>query len=211
MVLTVEHRTVSDVHRTVSSAPGRAPSKLLTLGFFHGTLCYNSPDCPVCTRHIRWANRAMVTWRSTVDCVYSKSAQCRSQMSGCKVRTHRTCPVCHRTVRCNYRTKDFNGQPLLTPTGRWHGTHRTVRCAIDSNSENSGWGYKYPQPLSFKPSKFSELHIHCKSKGKHCKDTIKAFNPLQAPKSTLLLRDLWEDHLCSFVAWIAFSFSFLFL
>jgi hypothetical protein len=47
-----------------------------------------------------------------------------------------------------------------------------------------------PQPPPFKSSKFSELHIHCKSKGKHSKDTIKVFNPLQAPKSTLLLRDL---------------------
>jgi hypothetical protein len=53
--------------------------------------------------------------------------------------------------------------------------------------------------------------IQYKRKGKHSKDTIQAFNPLQAPKSTQLLRDLREDHLCSFVAlvaWIAFSFSF---
>jgi hypothetical protein len=46
MVLPVAHRTVSD-------APGRAPSKLLTLGFFHGTLHYDLPDCPVCIRHVR--------------------------------------------------------------------------------------------------------------------------------------------------------------
>jgi hypothetical protein len=46
------------------------------------------------------------------------------------------------------------------------------------------------QPAPFKSSKFSELHIHCKSKGKHSKDTIKTFNPLQAPKSILLLRGL---------------------
>jgi hypothetical protein len=96
--------------------------------------------------------------------------------------------------------------------------HCLVRCTtglsgmpIDSNGWNSGWGYKYPQPPSFKPSKFSELHIQYKSKGKHSKDTIKAFNSLQAPKSTQLLRDLREHHLCSFVAfvtWIAFSFLF---
>jgi hypothetical protein len=46
------------------------------------------------------------------------------------------------------------------------------------------------QPPPFKPSKFFELHIHCKSKGKHSKGTIKALKPLQAPKSTLLRRDL---------------------
>jgi hypothetical protein len=34
-------------HRALSGAPCRAPSELLTLGFFQGTLCYNSPDCPV--------------------------------------------------------------------------------------------------------------------------------------------------------------------
>jgi hypothetical protein len=95
-----------------------------------------------------------------------------------------------------------------------------VRCTIglsgvpiDSNSWNSGCGYKYPQPPLFKPSKPPTLLIQYKSKGKHSKDTIKAFNPLQAPKSTQLLRDLREDHLCSFVAlvaWIAFSFPFLF-
>jgi hypothetical protein len=70
-----------------------------------------------------------------------------------------------------------------------------------------------PQPPPFKPSKPPALLIQYKSKGKHSKDTIKACNPLQAPKSTQLLRYLREDHLCSFVAlvaWIAFSFSFLF-
>jgi hypothetical protein len=95
-----------------------------------------------------------------------------------------------------------------------------VRCTtelsdvpIDSNDWNSGWGYKYPQPPPFKPSKPPTLLIQYKSKGKHSIDTIKAFNPLQAPESTQLLRDLRGDHLCSFVAlvaWIAFSLSFLF-
>jgi hypothetical protein len=71
-----------------------------------------------------------------------------------------------------------------------------------------------PQPPPFKRSKPPTLIIQYKSKGKHSKDIIKAFNPLQAPKSTQLLRDLREDHLCSFVAlvaWIDFSFSFLFI
>jgi hypothetical protein len=96
-----------------------------------------------------------------------------------------------------------------------------VRCStglssvpINSNAWNSGWGYKYPQPPLFRLSKPPTLLIQYKSKGKHSKETIKAFNPLQAPKSIQLLRDLREDHVCSFVAlvaWIAFSFSFLFL
>jgi hypothetical protein len=68
-----------------------------------------------------------------------------------------------------------------------------------------------PETPLFKPSKPPTLLIQYKSKGKHSKDTIKAFNPLQATKSTQLLRDLREYHLCSFVplvAWIAFSFPF---
>jgi hypothetical protein len=40
-------------HRTLSGALGRAPLKQATLGFFHGTLPYNSPGCPVCTGHVR--------------------------------------------------------------------------------------------------------------------------------------------------------------
>jgi hypothetical protein len=51
--LPVARRTVSGVHRIVSDAPGRAPLELLTLGFFQGTLRYNSSDCPVCTGHVR--------------------------------------------------------------------------------------------------------------------------------------------------------------
>jgi hypothetical protein len=102
------------------------------------------------------------------------------------------------------RSTALNTNGLLT----WHTPDNEqchVRCTtglsgvpIDSNGWNSGWGYKYPQPPPFKPSKPPILLIQYKSKGKHSKDTIKAFNPLQAPKSTQLLRDLREDHLCFF-------------
>jgi hypothetical protein len=54
-VLAMAHRTVSGVHRTVSGAPGRAPLESATLGFLWGVLRYNSPDCPVCTGHVRCA------------------------------------------------------------------------------------------------------------------------------------------------------------
>jgi hypothetical protein len=69
---------------------------------------------------------------------------------------------------------------------------------IDNNGWNSGWSYIYPQPPPFKQYKPPTLIIQYKSKGKHLKDTIKAFNPLQAPKSTQSLRDLREDNLCFF-------------
>jgi hypothetical protein len=40
---------------------------------------------------------------------------CRSQSR--EVRAHWTCPVWHRTVRCNYKTKGSNGRLLQTPMG----------------------------------------------------------------------------------------------
>jgi hypothetical protein len=47
--------------RIVSSAPGLRVSEQATLGFLPGALRYNSPDCPVCTRYVRWARGATVT------------------------------------------------------------------------------------------------------------------------------------------------------
>jgi hypothetical protein len=114
----------------VSGAPGRAALKPATLGFLQGTLRYNSLDCLMCTGLVRWANRATVTWRqrstATVNSVQLKSEQ-RSQstpdISGV-----------HQTVRCNYRTNNFNSQLLQTPTTRADVAHTgqwtvIVRCA----------------------------------------------------------------------------------
>jgi hypothetical protein len=89
---------------------GRAPPELATLGFIRVPLRYNAPDMSGEPTEQR-------SNASTVDCVNSKNvhnAEVRSQSYD--IRTHRTCPVCHRTIRCSKRTKDFNGQPLETPT-----------------------------------------------------------------------------------------------
>jgi hypothetical protein len=56
------------VHRTVSGAPAEAASKPATLGFLPGVLHYNSPDCPVCHRTVRWASGATSPYAPTVDC-----------------------------------------------------------------------------------------------------------------------------------------------
>jgi hypothetical protein len=212
------------VHRTVSGAPGQAPNEQATLGFSQGALHYNSSDCPMCTRHVRWANGATVTYangrlpkvnsceRARQRLEHTGHVWCGTGLFGaaigqrvpmvnrskpqrvCWRGTHRTVnstyPVHHRTVRCAHR----------------HQTQPTARKWLETINT--------PQPSPSMASKYSEYHIHFKSKGNHSKDTTKAFNPLQAPKSTLLLRDLWEDHLCSFVAlvaWTAFSFSILVL
>jgi hypothetical protein len=92
-------------------------------------------------------------------------------------------------VRC---TTGLSSVPSIATT-------RIVVGAINTPNHHHS---SYPSLLHFS--------FNTRAKGKHSKDTIKAFNPPQAPKSTQFLRDLREDHLCSFVAWIIFSFSFLF-
>jgi hypothetical protein len=44
---------------------------------------------------------------------------------------------------------------------------------IDNNDWISGWGYKYPQPPPFNPSKLSPLHIQYKRKSIHSKTQSK--------------------------------------
>jgi hypothetical protein len=60
----VLEKVLQVAHRTVSDALGQAPSELLTLRFFRDALRYNSPNCPVCTRHVRCANSATVNCKS---------------------------------------------------------------------------------------------------------------------------------------------------
>jgi hypothetical protein len=66
-------------HRTLSGAQANSHHELAALGFFPESLRYNSPECPVCTEHVRQANGATVNcaqWSTAVN-----SAQCRSQKS----------------------------------------------------------------------------------------------------------------------------------
>jgi hypothetical protein len=96
-------------------------------------------------------------------------------------------------------------------TGQWT---VPVRCAtklsdvpIDSKLSKRLWSYwrmeaiNILQPPPSMASKFSELHIHCKSKVKTLQDTFKVFNPLQAPKinssAWRLVRGLFVLFCCS--------------
>jgi hypothetical protein len=119
------------------------------------------PDCPV-------RQRSNGQLRPMVDCADYRAVyntKVRSQSAKSK---HTGLSVCHRTVRCCKRTKDFNGQQLQTQR-TWHSPDSewcSVRCTtglssvpIDSNGWNSGWGYKYPQPPPFKPSKHCNFLI----------------------------------------------------
>jgi hypothetical protein len=102
-------------HRTVFGAPGRAPLEHLTLGNFPGVLHYNSPNCPVCTGHVRWANGATVTMSQRSS---SKSEQCTAEVRA--VKSEHT-----GHVRCSTRLSGAavpTVKSLQTPTGvlTWH-------------------------------------------------------------------------------------------
>ena len=49
---------LSGVHRTVSGAPRGHQLKLFALGNSRKPARYNSPDCPVCTGHVRCSKEA---------------------------------------------------------------------------------------------------------------------------------------------------------
>jgi hypothetical protein len=97
---------------------------------FSESLRYNSLDCPVCTGpdSVWWVNGTTVNYAPTVDCCAKWTVQ-RSE-----VRTANQdapdCPVYHRTIRCRKRTKDFNGQPLQTPTVCWRDRRRTMNSVM---------------------------------------------------------------------------------
>jgi Ca2+-dependent lipid-binding protein len=89
----------------------------------------------------------------------------------------------------------------------------TVWCAHRQQAEPTArkWlgAINTPQPPHSWASKFSELLIQYKSKVNHSKTYSKHSIHSKFPKSTLVLRDLREDHLCSFallLLGLAFSF-----
>jgi hypothetical protein len=88
---------------------------------FKGALLYNSPDCPVCHRTVRWASGA--TTICTNGRLWQKeqcsTVPCRSQSS--EVREALDYPVWHQTVRCRKRTKPPTVDQLQTLTVGWRG------------------------------------------------------------------------------------------
>jgi hypothetical protein len=106
---------------------------------------------------VRWANGTTVTWRQS-SCAKSKqwwTVRGRAQSRG--VRAHRTCPMWHQIVRCNYRTKAPTVVRSKPQRACWRGTHRTVIstcpvCPSPADSANDYevvGGYKYPPTTSF--------------------------------------------------------------
>jgi hypothetical protein len=135
----------------------------------------------------------------------------RSQSS--EVRGHRTCPGVAPDCSVQLQDKGSKGRPLQNPNGRADVAHRivnnvcpvrhrTVRCARRQQKQPTArkWleAINTPQPPHSKPSKHSELPIQYKSKANHSNTHSKHSIHSKFPKSTLVLRDLREDHLCSF-------------
>jgi hypothetical protein len=125
-----------------------------------------------------------------VDYVNSKSAQCRSQTL--EQRSQIALNMSDVPPDCPVQLEDKGLQRSTAPNPNDLLTcrHRTVNSTLSGAPPDCPVCHRQPtsrkwletintsQPPPFKLSKFSELHIHYKIKGKHSKGTIKAFNPL---------------------------------
>jgi hypothetical protein len=166
--------------------PKPSTSQLATLGFLSMPLRYNSPKCPVCTGQCSVSQRSNGQMRQQWTAMLDQ--QCTVQKSEVRLRSQNApdCPV-------QLEDKGLQRSTAPNPNGQmtWHAPN-TEQCHIRCTTGLSGvpststarivvGAINTLQPPPFKSSKFSELHIHCKSKGKHSKDTTKAFNQLQAP------------------------------
>jgi hypothetical protein len=109
-------------HRTVSGPQTEHLTNWLLSGF-------SGSRSTIIHRTVQWAYEATVNYAQW-STVVNSSAQCRSQKLELQSQNAPDCPVCHRSVRCRKRTKDFNGQPLQTTMVCWRGRHRTVNSVM---------------------------------------------------------------------------------
>jgi hypothetical protein len=214
-------------HRTVRCATGQCPVYQAVQWWtnhsreFQGALRYNSPDCLVCHRTIRWASGATTIQRQRSTAIVPATVNSARQSQSSKVRGH-------RTVWCRKKTKAPTVDQLRTLTVSWRGwapdneqwvSGGAPNCSVLPSPAALANGYKvvgcykYPQPPHLLASKFSKDHIQYKSSSIHSKTQFKRSNHLQVPNSSQTLSDLWERDfvfICALVAWIAFFLSHLF-
>jgi hypothetical protein len=134
---------------------------------------------------------------------------------------NRTCPVHHRTVRwptCQ-KLQRSNPNGLVTWLAHWTVSGGAPDCPVRhtieafTNSQLSGWGFKYPQLPHFNASKFSAIKPHTRALDfipRH-KQEIKSSPKSKVHSNQIVTR---ESDICvhlSSCAWIAFLLpSFLF-
>jgi hypothetical protein len=116
-VLPMAHRTVSDVHPRPSS------TKPTTLRFLWGALPYNSPDCPVCTGHVWWANGATTTSTNGRLPKVNSDEQCVTDF---KVEKSERTRLSAATTWQGFQ-RSSRSKPQRTC---WRGTHRTMRYLV---------------------------------------------------------------------------------
>jgi hypothetical protein len=197
-------------HWTVSGALGRAALEQLTLVFLLGALRYNSPDCPVCTGHVWWANGATVTWRQWSTAVNSKNEQCASRCQAAKSeRTgHVRCATGLSGAARGQRVPMVDrSKPQRACLRGAHRTvnstcpvrHRTVSCAHQQQKQPTTrkWleAINTPQPPPSMASKFSEVPIQYKSNSIHSKTHSKD-QILSKPQNQLNHLETWEKEFC---------------
>jgi hypothetical protein len=132
-----------------------------------------------------------------VDCFDGRNnEQCRSQNTP-------DCPVPHKD-------KGLQRSTAPKPNGwlTWQSPDNEqchVQCTtglsgvpIDNNGWNSDRSYKYPPTTTIQAIQVFRTSHSILEKRHTLQDTIKGSNPLQVPKSTQVLSDLREDHLCFF-------------
>jgi hypothetical protein len=95
----------------------RTQNEPATLGNSMSALRYNSPDCSVCTRHVRWASGAMVTARQWSTAKVNSDQQCTIEVRAASQRSPDMsgvppdCPV-------QQKDKGLQRSTALNPNGR---------------------------------------------------------------------------------------------
>jgi hypothetical protein len=105
---------------------------------FSGALHYNSPDCPVCHRTVRWASGATTPYAPTVDYAESTVVNSAAQKSERISQRSPDCPV-QQDDRALQRSTDPNPNERadMARTGQWT---VTVWCTHRQQRLGSGWG-----------------------------------------------------------------------
>jgi hypothetical protein len=91
----------------MSGAPEDSDFKVSTLGIFQRPLRYNSPDCPVCTGHVRCSKEGRPQELASLGFSLQPCRYNSPDMSGV-----------HRTVRCNIRATTTSRQ--RSPAGAFN-------------------------------------------------------------------------------------------
>jgi hypothetical protein len=106
-----------------------APNEHATLGNSLGALCYNSPNCPVCTGHVRWASGATVTTRQRSTAKVNSSEQCVAEVRAQKLEVtgHVQCGTGLFGAAIG---QGFQRSSAPKPQWAcWRGVHRTLNSA----------------------------------------------------------------------------------